>query len=58
MQDYRLYFLDENAHISKPPVILECADDEEAQTKARQFIDGKDLELWRGDSLVAFFPKK
>jgi hypothetical protein len=58
MPTYRLYFLDDGAHISRPPVILECADNEEAMVQARQYVDGKDIELWREGTLVAMFPRK
>lgn len=58
MPTYRVYFFDEDAHISKPPINLECADDEEAEQKARQYLDGKAIELWRDGALVAQFPKK
>ena len=58
MPDYRVYFLDQGAHISSPPVILECADNEEAMQKARQYIDGKDIELWREGTRLAQFPKR
>ena len=58
MATYRVYFLDDGAHISRPPIILECADDDEAARKARQYIDGKDIEVWRGDYLVTKFRKK
>ena len=30
MAMYRIYFLDDGAHISRPPVILECSDNVEA----------------------------
>ncbi len=57
MPTYRLYFLDTDAHISRPPEAFECADDQEAVQKARQLIDGKDLELWDGPRRVAFIPR-
>jgi len=56
MPAYRLYFVDRDAHISRPPKILDCADDAEALQKAKQFIDGKDLELWEGTRRVALIP--
>lgn len=58
MPAYRIYFIDQGAHISKPPVILECADNEEAIQQAYQYVDGQDLELWREGTLVATFNKK
>ena len=58
MRTYRIYFLDYGAHISAPPIVIECADDDDAIKQAKQYIDGKDIELWRGDFRVAKFPKK
>ena len=52
---YRVYFVDRGAHIARPPVVVECKDEEVVQ-KARQFIDGLDVELWQGDRLDARFP--
>ena len=46
MPVYRNYFLDEGANISRPPVVLECSNNEEAINKTRQYIDGKYIELW------------
>ena len=56
MPQYRIYFIDRGAHISGPPEVIECADDQKATDKARQFIDGKDVELWREGHLIATFP--
>ena len=53
MPTYRVYFLNDGAHISDPPIILECASDNEATQKARQYMDGKELELWRDHHLIA-----
>ena len=55
---YGVYFIDRDAHISRPPEVLECADDAEATQKARQFIDGKDAELWRDGYLIAKLPRQ
>jgi hypothetical protein len=58
MPTYRIYFLDDGAHISRPPVVIECADNAEAAKVARQYIDGRDIELWREGTLVARYPKE
>jgi hypothetical protein len=50
---YRLYTLDRGAHITNPPRIVECADDDDAIHQAKQFLDGKDLELWDEGRCVA-----
>jgi hypothetical protein len=53
---YRLYFIDRTNHISRPPEMVECADDQEAIQKAKQFVDGHDVELWDGPRLVVRLP--
>jgi len=36
--------------------MVECADDQEAIQKAKQFVDGHDVELWDGPRLVVRLP--
>lgn len=55
---YRIYFLDPEGHIFQPPVIIHCATDEEAAEKARQYIDGKDIQVWEQARLIAKYPHK
>jgi hypothetical protein len=43
---YRFYMLDEAEHISEPPLIVECKDDDDATNQARQLLDGKAVEVW------------
>jgi hypothetical protein len=50
---YRLYYLDLDAHISVPPEVIDAADDNEAALKAKQYLDGKDIEVWRENVRVA-----
>jgi hypothetical protein len=42
MHEYRLYFIDQAGHISRPPEIVACTDNAEATQKAKQLIDGHD----------------
>lgn len=53
---YRIYFVDADAHITRPPEIIEAASDQDACEKARQFVDGKAIEVWREDLLVVKYP--
>jgi hypothetical protein len=39
-------------------VPLICADDDEAMEKAKQLVDGHDVELWQLDRKVARFDHK
>jgi hypothetical protein len=52
MPAYRVYSIDQTGHVSRPPEIVECADDQEASQKAKQFVDGLDLEVWDGPRFV------
>ena len=58
MRTYRVFFLDEGAHVVKPPIDIECANDHEASKKAQQLVDGHDTELWQDDRLIGRFPHK
>ena len=52
MTDYRLYFLNAEGRI-RHALELQCTDDSEAETLARERADGHDVELWCGARLVA-----
>ena len=56
MPAYRIYFIDRTDHISGPPKIIDCANDQEAIQKASQFVDRHDVELWERSRLVMRFP--
>jgi hypothetical protein len=55
---YRIYFLDREGHIHRPPEVIYCADDEQAAEKAKQFIDGQDIEVWQEQRIVTKYPQK
>ena len=57
MPYYRIYHLGNGDHISTPPIIVECADEQEAIGKALQAANGKAVELWDGARLIARFPE-
>jgi hypothetical protein len=58
MPTYRIHFLDDDARVSGPPFILQSANDDDAIDQARNYIDGRNIELWRGGTLVALLPKR
>jgi hypothetical protein len=51
MAEYRAYTVGPDGHFNgiEP---LTCANDAEAIEKARQLVDGHDVELWSGERLV------
>jgi hypothetical protein len=51
--DYRVYQLNQGGHISEPPHVLTCKDDEEAQREARKLLVSQALEIWCGSHKVA-----
>jgi hypothetical protein len=51
MQEYRAYLVGPDGHfIGFEPLV--CANDSEAIEKAKQLIDGRDVELWNGPRFV------
>ena len=57
MVDYRIYFLDSEDHIVKREEFVSPSD-EEALEHAKQYVDGKALELWSRDRFVRRFEPK
>jgi hypothetical protein len=49
MPEYRLYYLDRSGHVDGPPDGFTCETDEAAIAKAKQLVDGHDVELWQLD---------
>jgi hypothetical protein len=56
MPKYRIHTTSPEGHISAPPFIVECADDQEAIDKAAQAVNGKAVELWEGNRFIVRFP--
>ena len=54
MPEYRAYILDREGHIIRP-VDLNCGNDDEAKEKARQLVNGHDVELWQLDRKISTF---
>lgn len=52
MPDYRIYVIDSDGHFHSA-LPLECTDDSEAVEKAKQLVDGHDVELWQRDRKIA-----
>jgi hypothetical protein len=52
MPIYRLYVIDPDAHITVPPTLADCPDDDLAIAKAKQYLDGKAIEVWEGARIV------
>jgi len=56
MPRYRVYFTDYTGRSSRPPKIIDCVDDQDATKKARQFIDGYDVEVWNQERIIVNYP--
>jgi hypothetical protein len=54
MQHYRAYIMGWDGHILSA-VDLYCVDDDSAKERARQLVDGHDVELWQLDRKLAAF---
>ena len=57
MADYRIYFLDDDGHI-RGVISFLSEDDADALKHAKQYMDGRDLELWNLGRLVQRLPRK
>jgi hypothetical protein len=51
MQEYRAYIMGPDGHVHKR-VDLRCSDESEAIERAKQLLDGHDVELWQLDRLI------
>jgi hypothetical protein len=57
MADYRAYTVGLDGHfIGFEPLV--CRDDDEAVSKAKQLLDGHDIEVWCADRLVIHLKHK
>ena len=57
MPEYRAYIIGLDGHFYRV-VPLDCADDAEAMERAKQLLDGHDIELWQRDRKIARFDQK
>jgi hypothetical protein len=57
MPEYRAYLVGHDGHFCEA-VPLVCAEDDEAMKKAKQLVDGHDVELWQRDRKIATFERK
>ena len=55
--DYRAYLIGLDGRIFSA-VVLDCKDDAEAIKKAKQLVDGHDIELWQLTRKIATFKQK
>ena len=53
MTAYRIYVVNPEGHVTDPPQIVECANDQEAISRARQRLGYKAVEIWDGPRRVA-----
>jgi hypothetical protein len=52
MQEYRAYLLDESGRISNAAIFIRQDNDEDAIEAAKQFLNGRALDLWQGTRRV------
>ncbi len=52
MPQYRFYLIDSDGGVSKPPIIVECKDDDEALIRSREYAAQNDIEIWQSDRWV------
>jgi hypothetical protein len=54
MPQYKLFSLDQHGRIRRPAQFFDCETDQEVIEKARQSLDGLDIEVWDGPRRVIF----
>jgi hypothetical protein len=54
MEEYRVYIIGPDGHVIQR-IDLVCADDDAAKERARQLLNGNDIELWQFGRHVAEF---
>ena len=54
MLEYHFYLIRKDGRIDKPMVNHEADNDRDALGKARQLVDGHDVEVWQQARLVAY----
>ncbi len=57
MPDYRAYLIDPDGHIQSR-IDFTCIDDDNARERAKQLVDGHDVELWELGRKIATFAKR
>jgi hypothetical protein len=57
MGEYRAYLLKEDGHVIHR-LDLVCPDDEAAKVRAKQLVDGHDVELWERARHIATFKRR
>ena len=57
MNEYRAYLMGPDGHIQSR-VDLICEHEEEAKERAKQLVDGHDVELWQLGRKIATFTSK
>ena len=57
MGQYYAYILGGDGHIQRRED-FDALDDEAAVARARQWVDGRDIEIWQGARMVAVLPAK
>jgi hypothetical protein len=56
MPHYRVYAITSDGHVTAPPTVIACADDQEAISKAAQLTNGEPVELWQDARFIVRFP--
>lgn len=54
MAEYRAYLLKPDGHVWQR-FDLVCDDDDDAKVRAKQLVDGHDVELWQRSRKIATF---
>jgi hypothetical protein len=58
MAYYKIYQIDDQGQIFRPPIELDCRGDELAIAEASKYLDRCGVEVWEGSRYVATFSRQ
>lgn len=58
MPEYRFYLINADGHIAGPAEVVECPDDIAAIKQAEKVLDGHDIEIWKGKTIISYLVSK
>jgi hypothetical protein len=54
MAVYRYFNIGKEGQVAGPPTANDMPNDAEAIAKAKQLLDGKDIEIWQAERIVGY----
>jgi hypothetical protein len=58
MPEYRFYTIARDGHVAVPPATYALPNDTAVTEKAKELLNGHDIEIWQGARMVAYLDPK